>query len=138
VLDGRRTTSLAAFHAEVGRALLGREDWGAESAGALDALLADVAARDDAPVRLAWRHAAVARAALGRAETVRHLTDALRDCAPNVLIRTAWALRAALRGEGPTLFDGLVARLGAHPDVRLVLDDGVSDDASTVPGAGAG
>ena len=76
-----------------------------------------------APLRLEWRHAARSRERLGRAETVRELTERLRDCAPNVLIRNAWALRAALRGDGPTLFDRLVAVIRAQPRVTLVLDD---------------
>lgn len=35
---------------------------------------------------------------LGYAETVRHLTLQSRDCHPTVLIKTAWALRAASKG----------------------------------------
>jgi len=74
--------------------------------------------------RLVWAYAAAAHAALGYPEMVRQLTARLRDCPPNVLIKTAWALRAALRGEGPTAYDELVARVRAHPNVTLVLRDG--------------
>jgi hypothetical protein len=120
VLDGRRTTSLAAFYSEVGRAVLGRADWGA-GPEALDALLRDLAGAPTARVRLVWEHAAAARAALGHAEAVRQRTAELRDGPPNGLIRTAWALRAALRGTGPTVFDAIVRQLEAHPNVVLVL-----------------
>jgi hypothetical protein len=135
VIDGRRTTSLAAFYAEVGRALVGQADWGA-SAEALDRLLHDVAVGPQAAragVRLVWRHAGTARAALGYPETVRQRLAELRDCAPNVLIRTAWALRASLRGTGPTVFDALVRQLEAHRDVTLVLRDDAGPTAA--PGA---
>jgi hypothetical protein len=84
-----------------------------------------------APLRLEWRHAARSRRRLGRAETVRELTERLRDGPPNVLIRNAWALRAALRGDGPTLFDRLVAVIRTQPRVTLVLDD----DAHTTEAA---
>ena len=125
VIDGRRTTSLAAFYAEIGHAVFGQADWG-PSADALERLLHDAAAgrRTAGPgIRLVWQHAATARAALGYPETVRQHLAELRDCAPNVLIRTAWALRAALRGTGPTLFDALARQLEAHRDVTLVLRD---------------
>ena len=88
---------------------------------ALGALLRDVAA--GAPLHLEWRHAACSRERLGHDATVRELTERLRDCPPNVLIRTAWALRAALRGAGPTLFDRLVDAMRAQSRVTLVLDD---------------
>lgn len=102
--------------------LLGDPSWDADVLGhALGELLRDVAA--GAPLHLEWRHAAHSRERLGRTETVRELTQRLRDCPPNVLIRTAWALRAALRGDGPTLFDRLVDAMRAQPSVTLTLDD---------------
>lgn len=130
VIDGRRTTSLAEFYAEIGGAVLGQPDWGA-SVEALDGLLRDAAGASAGRVRLVWQHVATARAALGYAETVRELTARLRDCPPTVLIRTAWALRAALRGVGPTVFDTLVHQLAAHPNVVLVLQD---DAGQAAPG----
>jgi hypothetical protein len=130
VLDGRRIATLAEFRAEVGGALLDDPAWDADVLGdALGALLRDAAG--GAPLRLEWRHAAASRERLGPDATVRELTRHLRDCPPNVLIRTAWALRAALRGEGPTLFDRLVAAMRAQPRVTLVLDD--EDAARAAP-----
>ncbi len=120
VLDGARCDTLDAFYAEVGRALCGGDAWG-ESLDALGDVLGGGWGRRPVPLRLVWRDAERARAALGYPETVRERTRRLRDCAPNVLIKTAWALRAALRGEGPTLFDEVVARVRAHPHVELVL-----------------
>ena len=127
-LDGRRTTSLEAVYAEAGRALLGSEEWGAAGAGPealadFHSLLRGGFGAAPTRFRLVWRHAVHARAALGHPEAVRHLTARLRDCPPNVLIKTAWALRAALRGEGPTAFDWVVAAVAEHPNVTLVLDE---------------
>ncbi|MBW4579086.1 MAG: ThiF family adenylyltransferase [Tildeniella nuda ZEHNDER 1965/U140] len=62
-----------------------------------------------------------ARAALGYDETVRQLLKQLRDCPPTALIKTAWALRAALRRQGSTVFDWLVDAINNHPNVELVL-----------------
>jgi hypothetical protein len=114
----------------VGRALLDDPAWDGDVLGdALGALLRDAAV--GAPLRLEWRHAGRSRRRLGRAGTVDELTQRLRDCPPNVLIGTAWALRAALRGEGPTLFDRLVRAVRAQPRVTLVLDD--EDATRTAP-----
>lgn len=78
--------------------------------------------------RLVWQHADQSQAALGYPETVRQLTQQLRDCPPTVLIKTAWALRAALRGQGPTVYDWLGTLIEKHPHIELVLatpdDDG--------------
>jgi hypothetical protein len=58
---------------------------------------------------------------------VRQLTQRLRDCHPTVLIKTAWALRAALRGQGPTVYDWLVSLIQEHSQIELIL---VPDDES--------
>ncbi len=63
----------------------------------------------------------MAQTALGYPETIRQLLQQLRDCHPTVLIKTAWALRAALREQGPTVYDWLVELIGKHPNVELVF-----------------
>lgn len=125
VLDGRRTTSPGAFYAELGRAVLGTAEWGAAPGAegeAMRELLGGGFGAAPARFRLVWRHADLARAALGHDAAARELLGRLRDCPPNVLIKTAWALRAALRGAGPTAFDALVAAVREHPNVELVLE----------------
>lgn len=120
ILDGRRTLTLAAFYAEVGQILLSGQPWG-ESLDALRAVLrGDYGLLPDT-FRLVWRDAKVAQAALGYSETVHQLTQQLRDCHPTVLIKTAWAIRAALREQGPTVYDWLVELIGEYPNVELVL-----------------
>lgn len=120
ILDGRRTTTLAAFYAEVGQVLLDGQPWD-ENLDALHAVLHGDYGRLPETFRLVWRDAQVAQAALGYPETVHHLTQRLRDCHPTILIKTAWALRAALREQGPTVYDWLVELIGTHPNVELVL-----------------
>ena len=115
-------TTLAACLGEVGRQLVGSGDAVASLAD-VDALLFDLAARGGGAVRITVASTHVASAALGYPETVRWLAGELRDGPPNTLIRTAWALRAALRGTGPTLFDVFLARLRAQPGVTVVLSD---------------
>lgn len=122
VLDGERFDTLEEFYTEVGRVFVGGKPWG-ENLDALDDLL-----RGDFGLiqgfRLVWRHAERSRERLGYTETVRQLTLQLRDCQPQALIKTAWALRAALRGQGPTMFDCLITLIGKHPKVELLLMEG--------------
>lgn len=134
ILDGRRTTTLAAFYAEVGQVLLGGQPWG-ENLDALDEVLHGDYGQVPESFQLVWQYAQVAQAALGYPETVHQLTRRLRDCHPTVLIKTAWALRAALREQGPTVYDWLVELMGAHTNVELVLvkSDELSEDLPLLP-----
>lgn len=126
VIDGRRTTTLEAFYAEVGQILLAGQPWG-ENLDALDDVLRGDYGLLPETFQLVWQNAECAQAALGYAETVRQLTKRLRDCHPTVLIKTAWALRAALREQGPTVYDWLVDVMSKHPNVELILAE--SDDS---------
>ena len=120
VLDGRRTTTLKAFYVEISQVLLAGQLWG-ESLDDLDQILRGSYGPVPATFRLVWINAAIARSALGYPETVDQLTQRLRDCHPTVLIKTAWALRLALREQVPTVYDWLVELIGKHPNVKLVL-----------------
>ncbi len=123
VLDGKRFNTLEEFYTEVGRVLVDGRTWG-ENLDALSDLLRGGFGLIPDEFRLIWRHAERSRERLGYTETVRQLTSQLRDCHPTALIKTAWALRAALRGQGPTVFDWLVALIGEHPNVELLLVEG--------------
>ncbi|HEY9596644.1 MAG TPA: barstar family protein [Cyanophyceae cyanobacterium] len=125
VIDGRRTTTLEAFYAEVGQILLAGQRWGENLDAFHEVLRGDYGLLPET-FQLVWQDAKYAQAALGYAETVRQLTQQLRDCHPTVLIKTAWALRAALREQGPTVYDWLVEVVGEHPNVELILAE--SDD----------
>lgn len=122
VLDGRRTTTLKAFYAEISQVLLAGQAW-SETLDDLDQILRGSYGPVPATFRLIWAHAEIARSALGYPETIDHLMQRLRDCHPTVLIKTAWALRSALREQGPTVYDWLVELMGKHPNVELVLID---------------
>jgi RNAse (barnase) inhibitor barstar len=123
VLDGERFDTLEEFYVEVGQVLVGGKPWGENLNALNDVLRGDIGLIPD-EFRLVWRHAERSRERLGYTETVRQLTSQLRDCHPTVLIKTAWALRAALRGQGPTVFDWLVALIGEHPNIELILLEG--------------
>lgn len=128
ILDGRRTTTLKAFYAEISQVFLAGQPWG-ESLEALDQVLRGDYELLPETFRLIWMNAAIARSALSYPETVEQLLQQLRDCHPTVLIKTAWALRAALREQGPTVLDWLVERIDHHSSVELVLveTEGVDD-----------
>lgn len=126
VIDGRRTTTLEAFYTEIGQVLLAGQPWDNNLDGFHAVLRGDYGYLPEA-FRLVWREAEYARAALGYDETIRQLLQQLRDCPPTALIKTAWALRAALRKQGPTVFDWLVEAIHHHPDIELVLVE-IMDD----------
>lgn len=123
VLDGERFNTLEEFYAEIGRVFVNGEPWG-ENLTALNNLLHGDFGLIPEEFRLIWRNAGRSRERLGYTETIRQLTSQLRDCHPTVLIKTAWALRAALRFQGPTLFEQLVTLIGKHPKVQLLLVEG--------------
>jgi len=122
LLDGERFDTLEEFYTEVGRVFVGGKSWG-ENLNALNDLLQGGFGPIPDEFQLVWRHAERSRERLGYTETVRQLTSQLRDCHPTALIKTAWALRAALRGQGPTVFDWLVTLIGEHPNVELFLEE---------------
>ncbi|MBD1909172.1 MULTISPECIES: barstar family protein [unclassified Leptolyngbya] len=122
VIDGRRTTTLEAFYQEIGQVLLGGKAWD-ENLDALPLVLRGDYGQLPETFRLVWQEASYAQSALGYNETVRQLLQRLRDCPPTVLIKTAWALRAALRGQGPTVYDWLVEIIQSQPNVELVLNE---------------
>lgn len=92
-----RFDRLEEFYAEVGRVFVNDEPWG-ENLDALNILLHGGIKQIPKEFRLVWKHAKRSREQLGYAETVRQLTLQLRDCHLTVLIKTAWALRAASKG----------------------------------------
>jgi len=122
VLDGRRFNTLEEFYAEIGRVLVNGDPWG-DNLQALDNLLDGGFRLMPDEFRVVWRHAERSRTQLGYSETVRQLTLQLRDCPPTSLIKTAWALRAALQGKGATVFDWLVALISKHQNVELILEE---------------
>jgi hypothetical protein len=126
ILDGRRTTTLKAFYVEVGQVLLAGQPWDEDLDGFHAVLRGDYGGLPEA-FRLVWQEVNYARAALGYDETVRQLLQQLRDCPPTALIRTAWALRTALKRQGPTVFDWLVEAINHHPDIELVLVETADD-----------
>ena len=121
-IDGRHTTSLDAFYDVVERELLGGQAFG-RNMDALDDVLRGEFGPLPATFALVWDHAAAARDALGYAETVRQLERRLAQCHPTNRPQVARELAAAARGEGPTVFDWLVALLRSHANVTLTLAD---------------
>lgn len=120
VLNGERFDTLEEFYTEIGRVLIGGKPWD-ENLSALNNLLHGDFGLIPHEFRLVWSQAQRSRDRLGYDETVRQLMLQLRDCHPQVLIKTAWALRAALRGQGPTVFDWLVTLISKHSNIELLL-----------------
>lgn len=122
VINGHRTTTLEDFYKEIGRILLAGDLLPKDLDGLHSLLHGDYGHVPDT-FRLVWRGSNSAKQALGYGETVRQLLQQLRDCPPTSLIKTAWALRAALNGKGPTVYDWLLEAIRQHPNVELVLGE---------------
>ena len=120
-IDGRLTTSLKAFFAEIGRVLLPGVAWG-ENLDALDDVLYGGFGTPDEGFAIRWRNSSEARKALGYPETVRELEFRLAHCHASNREPVERELGLARANAGPTVFDWLVEIIRSHPDVPLVLD----------------
>ena len=120
-IDGRRTTSLSAFFAEVSQVLLPGVSWGRNLDAFDDVLYGGFGTPDEGFV-IRWRNSAEAREALGYPETVRQLEFRLAHCHPCSRDLVERELNLARANTGPTVFDWLVEIIRSHPDVPLVLD----------------
>ena len=119
-LDGAEFDTLEGFYDAVERGLLGGLSFGRN----LDALN-DVLRGEFGPLprefALVWRHAELSRRRLGHGEAARQLELRLGRCHPSNVALVERDLRAARRGEGPTVFDWLVEIIREHENVEFRL-----------------
>jgi RNAse (barnase) inhibitor barstar len=119
-IEGTRFTTLEGFFAEIGRVLAPGVAWG-HNLDAFDDLLRGGFGTPPEGFTLIWRDAERSRRALGYPETVRQLERRLARCHPSNRARVAAELARARRGEGPTVFDWLIAIIVEHADIALEL-----------------
>jgi len=119
-IEGTRFATLEGFFAEVGRVLIPGAQWG-RNLDAFDDILRGGFGTPHVGFTLIWRDAARSRRALGYPETVRQLERRLARCHPDNRARVAAELARARRGEGPTVFDWLIAIIAEHADIALEL-----------------
>jgi len=109
-IDGSRFNDFAGFVEEFSR-LLPDHAWN----GNLDAfndILSDGYA-------IVWNHSDASREHLGHMAMIAHLESVLQTCHPSNRRVVRRELRAAQRGEGPTLFDLLVEIIEPHSRLEL-------------------
>lgn len=119
-IEGTRFATLEGFFAEVGRVLIPGATWG-RNLDAFADILRGGFGTPPGGFTLIWRDAARSRRQLGYPETVRQLERRLARCHPSNRARVAAELARARRGEGPTVFDWLIAIIAEHDDIALEL-----------------
>jgi RNAse (barnase) inhibitor barstar len=123
VVDGTRVDDLDGFAREFSRLLSGYT-W----RGNLDALNDVLRGGYGTPTEgwvLRWVDSETSRAALGHPETARRLERLLPRADPSNREAVSARLDAARRGEGPTLFDEIVAIIRDHGPGGRESEDGI-------------
>lgn len=123
VIDGTRFSDLDGFARELSRLLIGYT-W----RGNLDALNDALRGGYGTPAHgwvLRWTNSETSRVALGHAETARRLERILPRVDPSNHAAFAARLDEARRGEGPTLFDEIVAIIREHGPGGRESADGI-------------
>lgn len=124
-IDGSVVRGIPSLYAELNRVFMPDEEWTlGESLDALDDLLYGGfgVLHGAEPVRVVWRHADVARRALGVAATKEYYRAKLGR--PEVYSQDAArrALEALDVGEGETYFELVLRVFGEHRNIEVVLD----------------
>ncbi|MEJ8634349.1 MULTISPECIES: barstar family protein [Streptomyces] len=110
VIDGAEVTGLDSFWRVIGEAVNGPEGYFGRNLDAFaDCLSGGMGTPDDGDYLIEWRDHESSRRALGHPETVRQLELRLARSHPSNKAAVAEDLERARAGEGPTVFDELVA-----------------------------
>lgn len=123
-LDGQDFTTLEGFYDVVSRVLIPGVSWGRNLDAFNDVLRGGFGTPAGGFV-LRWKDAATSRQRLGYAETVRQLRRTLVGCHPSNKKEILAEIKAAERGEGPTVFDWLVEIIRDHGEGGTQAQDGV-------------
>lgn len=122
-IDGRNFDSLDGFYVEISRNLL-TAPWG-RNLDAFNDILRGGFGTPEGGFVLRWLHSGVSRTALGYDATIDHLERKLQRCHPTNRAYVTEELVAARRGEGPTIFDILLAIIRDHGAGGDQQEDGV-------------
>ncbi|WP_129785518.1 barstar family protein [Promicromonospora panici] len=123
VIDGARFSDLDGFAREFSQLLSGYT-WRGNLDALNDVLRGGYGTPADGWV-LRWVNADTSRAALGHAETARRLERLLPSVDPSNRAAFEARLDDARRGEGPTLFDEIVAIIREHGPGGRESEDGI-------------
>ncbi len=119
-IDGERIQDTDGFYTMVGEAVNGPGGYFGRGLDSLnDCLRGGFGTPEDGAVSFVWRNSQRSRVILGYPETVRQLERRLARCRPSNRPCVRQELALALRGEGPTVFDGIVA---VFADQQVTLD----------------
>ncbi|MEV7875203.1 ribonuclease inhibitor [Microbacterium sp. NPDC089188] len=123
-IDGSRVHGIPSLYAELNRVFMPNEPWTlGESLDALDDLLYGGfgVLRGSEPVRVLWRDAEAARAALGVETTLAYLRRKLERPDVYAVAPARRALDELEAGRGETYFDLVVGVFRDHANIELVF-----------------
>lgn len=123
VVDGDRFTDFDGFTREFSR-LLANHTWHGNLDAFNDILRGGFGTPEDGWI-FRWLNSESSRSALGYPATIQHLRAIRRTCHPAAIPVVGARIRAAKRGEGPTLFDQIVEIIRDHGPGGDQSDDGV-------------
>jgi RNAse (barnase) inhibitor barstar len=112
-IDGARFWTLEEFYDQISRVLIPDVYWG-RNLNAFNDILRGGFGTPDEGFSLVWKNSALSRQRLGYPETVRQLQIGLTRCHPTARESMTERLQAALRNEGPTVFDWLIEIIRDH------------------------
>ena len=123
-IDGWRFNTLEEFYEEISRSVVPGAAWG-HNLDAFNDILRGGFGTPDEGFRLVWNDHGRSRDALGYPETVRQLELRLGRCHPSNRNLVRRELEAAVRGEGPTVFDWILEIIRNHGPGGKHAEDGV-------------
>ncbi|MFJ8075990.1 barstar family protein [Streptomyces sp. NPDC096176] len=122
VIDGAEVTALDSFWKAIGEAVNGPGGYFGRNLDALaDCLGGGYGTPDDGDFVIEWRDHELSRRALGHEETARQLELRVRRAHPDARAAVLAQLARAREGQGPTVFDWLVAIFEERAPGRLRL-----------------
>jgi RNAse (barnase) inhibitor barstar len=123
-IDGARFNTLDGFWDEISARLIPGAKWG-RNFDAFNDILRGGFGTPEAGFTLRWVSFQRSRDALGYAETVRWLEKKIQHCHPDNVGSVEQDLKAARRGEGPTVADIIIGIIRIHGPGGDEADDGV-------------
>ena len=128
-IDGLAFSTLEGFFDHVSSRIVPGATWGRNLNAFSDILRGGFGTPEEGFV-LCWENHEISKQSLGYEETARQLRKRLERCHPNHVASFEAQLAAALRHEGPTVFDWLIETIQLHcaggeeqeDDIELMLE----------------
>jgi RNAse (barnase) inhibitor barstar len=121
-IDGQNFSTLEELYEEFSRKVIPGAQWG-HNLNAFNDVLFGGFGTPPGGFTLVWKNSDFSRERLGYPETVRKLQDRLAHCHSSAKESVQSKLKAAERGEGPTVFDWLIEIVMSHGEGAMLGDE---------------